>query len=67
MINQVKLGRVKNNMTQSDLAEKVNVSRQTIYAIEQGNYNLSIVLALKIASVFDTSIHDLFELEANDW
>ena len=66
MKNQVKLERVKANMTQSDLAEKVDVSRQTIYAIEQGNYNLSVILALKIAKVFEVSVHDIFELEDGD-
>ena len=66
MKNQVKLERVKADMTQSDLAEKVDVSRQTIYAIEQGNYNLSVILALKIAKVFEVSVHDIFELEDGD-
>ncbi len=45
----------------------VNVSRQTINAIELGKYNLSTTLALKMAHVFETSVNDIFELEDEDW
>lgn len=55
------------NITQAQLAELVNVSRQTINAIELGKYNLSTILALKIAQVFNQSVHDIFELENSDW
>ena len=67
MKNSLKVERAKHDMTQAQLAEKVNVSRQTIHAIESGNYNLSTTLALKIAAIFNQSIHDIFELEASDW
>jgi len=67
MKNRIKIERAKNSMTQSELASKVQVSRQTIYAIEAGEYNLSTLLALKIASVFETSIESLFVLEQKDW
>ncbi len=67
MKNSIKVERAKHNMTQAKLAELVKVSRQTINAIELGKYNLSTILALKIAHVFNRSIHDVFELEPSDW
>jgi putative transcriptional regulator len=47
-------------MTQSELAEAVEVSRQTIISLENGKYNASLVLAHKIAQFFGTSIEDIF-------
>jgi putative transcriptional regulator len=67
MKNYLKFERARNNLTQAQLAEKVHVSRQTINAIELGKYNLSIILALKIAQVFDKTVEDVFELEDSDW
>lgn len=67
MKNSIKVERAKKNITQAKLAEMVEVSRQTINAIELGKYNLSTILALKIAHVFDQSVHDIFTLEASDW
>jgi putative transcriptional regulator len=67
MKNYLKVERARNNLTQAQLAEKVHVSRQTINAIELGKYNLSIILALKIANVFSRSVEDVFELEDSDW
>lgn len=55
------------NITQAQLAERVNVSRQSINAIESGKYNLSTLLALKIAHVFNTTVNSIFELEETDW
>lgn len=66
MKNSIKVERAKKNITQAQLASIVNVSRQTINAIELGKYNLSTVLALKIAKVFDVKVDDIFELEEND-
>jgi putative transcriptional regulator len=54
-------------MTQAQLAERVHVSRQTINAIERGKYNLSTMLALKIAHVFGENVNEIFELEETDW
>ena len=62
VINRVLDFRTKKRMTQGELAEKVNVSRQTIIAIEKGNYSPSILLALKIARVFKMSVEELFKL-----
>lgn len=54
------------DITQAELAERTNVSRQTINAIEAGKYVPSTVLALKIAGVFGKGVNDIFELEAGD-
>lgn len=67
MKNSIKVERAKKNITQAQLAELVNVSRQTINAIELGKYNLSTILALKIAHIFQQPIQDIFELEDSDW
>jgi putative transcriptional regulator len=67
MKNSIKVERAKKNITQAQLAELVKVSRQTINAIELGKYNLSTILALKIAHIFNQSIHDIFALEDSDW
>jgi len=58
--------RAKKNYTQADLAEKVNVSRQTINSIEIGKYVPSTLLALKIARVFETTVNSIFQLEDGD-
>lgn len=50
------------HLTQEALAQKVGVTRQTIIAIEKGNYTPSVALALKLARVFKTSVEDLFTL-----
>lgn len=66
MKNNLKVQRAINNFTQQDLAERVNVSRQTINALEAGKYVPSTVLALKIARLFGISVNDIFELEDTD-
>ena len=67
MINNIRVERAIKRMTQQQLAELVHVSRQTINAIEQGKYVPSTVLALKIASVFEKKVDDVFQLEETDW
>jgi len=49
-----------NEMTQEQLADKVDVTRQTIIAIEKGNYSPSLELAFKIALVFNVPINEVF-------
>lgn len=66
MKNSIKVERAKKDMTQQDLAEKVQVSRQTINSIEAGKYVPSTVLALKIAREFGVRLEDVFELEDGD-
>ena len=50
-------------MTQQQLADKVGVTRQTIVAIEKGNYSPSLELAFRIASAFNTTIEEVFFIE----
>ncbi|WP_229838615.1 helix-turn-helix transcriptional regulator [Roseivirga thermotolerans] len=50
-------------MTQQQLAEKVDVSRQTIVAIEKGKYSPTLELAFKIAQVFEVPLHEVFSYE----
>lgn len=66
MKNSIKVERAKKNFTQQDLAERINVSRQTINSMESGKYVPSTVLALKIARVFEVSVEDIFQLEEAD-
>jgi len=51
---------------QEDLAEALEVSRQTICSLENGRYNPSILLAFKLAKYFDMSIEEIFIYEEND-
>ena len=67
MKNTVKVERARHNLTQAALAEKVNVSRQTINSIEIGKFVPSSLLALKIAAVFSVAVEDIFSLEERDW
>lgn len=66
MKNSIKLERTRINMTQQGLADTLNVSRQTINAIEKGKFNPSTILALKMSGVFGISVNDLFVLEDED-
>lgn len=50
-------------MTQQQLADKVGASRQTIVAIEKGNYSPSLELAFRIAKVFEVSLEEVFSYE----
>lgn len=52
--------RIKANLTQEDLGKKVDVTRQTIIAIEKGNYTPSVLLALKIARVLKLPVEQIF-------
>lgn len=53
----------QNEMTQQQLADEVGVSRQTIVAIEKGNYSPSLELAFRIARLFDTPLEQVFTYE----
>jgi putative transcriptional regulator len=53
-------------MTQQELAEKAGVTRQTIIAIEKGEFNPSVKLALKISSIFKVKVEEIFILEDTD-
>ena len=63
MENVIKEKRAIKGWTQDDLAELVGVSRQTIISIEKGRYNPSLLLAYRIAKLFDCTIEELFNFE----
>lgn len=63
MKNLIKETRLKYNLTQDELAEQLNVSRQTIISLEKGRYNPSITLAFKLARIFKCTIEDIFLYE----
>lgn len=67
MKNTIKVERAKHDLTQAALADKVNVSRQTINSIEIGKFIPSSILVLKIAAVFNTTVEEVFTLEEQDW
>ncbi|OYV74460.1 MAG: transcriptional regulator [Gemmatimonadetes bacterium 21-71-4] len=56
----------RNELSQAQLAQMVRVSRQTIIAIERGDYSPSVRLALQLARALGTTVEELFQLEAHD-
>lgn len=60
MKNRLKDLRNERNWTQSDLAEQVGVSRQTINAIEKGKFDPSLPLAFRLARLFNLTIEEIF-------
>jgi putative transcriptional regulator len=61
--NRIKELRARHDMTQEELADKVEVTRQTIIAIEAGKYNPSLELAFKLSKIFKEKIEDMFAYE----
>jgi putative transcriptional regulator len=57
----------RGELSQQQLADMVMVSRQTIVAIERGNYSPSVKLALLLAKVLETTVEELFILEERDY
>ncbi|MEU5690907.1 helix-turn-helix transcriptional regulator [Actinosynnema sp. NPDC020468] len=51
----------RGEMTQAELARRVDVTRQTVIAIEQGRYSPSLEMAFRIARVFDVPLTDVFQ------
>ena len=66
MKNSIKVERARLDMTQQDLADALEGSRQTINAIEKGKFNPSTILALKISNLFQKSVNEIFTLEESD-
>ena len=60
--NTMKLQRVKMDLTQEQLAERVNVSRKTINTVERGKYIPSTLLSLKLARVLEVTVEELFQI-----
>ncbi len=62
MKNRVRELRKEKNLRQEDLANQLQVTRQTIIAIENNKYNPSLELALKMARFFNTPVEEIFQL-----
>jgi putative transcriptional regulator len=63
---KLKLARIEKNLTQQELAELVEATRQTIGLIEKGNYNPTLNLCIKIAKALDRTLDDLFWENENE-
>jgi len=63
--SNVRIWRQKKNLTQAQLAEMIEVSRQTINYIETGTYTPSTKLALQLARILETTVEELFYLKDN--
>ncbi|WP_082235537.1 helix-turn-helix transcriptional regulator [Halobacillus massiliensis] len=61
--NRVKEVRIQKGWTQAELAKAVEVSRQTIHALEKGDYIPSLLLGMRMAKVFDLHVEEIFTLE----
>ena len=67
LVNKLKIMRFNNNqITQEELAKKLEVSRQTINAIENGKFNPSVKLALIMAEFFECNVENIFYLKKED-
>lgn len=62
MKNRIKELRKNLGLRQEDVAEKLNVTRQTIIAIENDKYNPTLELAMKLARLLNTSVEEIFHL-----
>jgi len=61
MNNRLKVLRAMNNWSQADLAERLDVSRQAVNAIETGKHDPSLPLAFRIARLFELPIEEIFD------
>lgn len=61
MKNRLKVLRAERDWTQADLAERLDVSRQTVNAIEKGKFDPSLPLAFRIARLFECAIEEIFD------
>ena len=64
MKNRLKVLRAERDWSQADLAARLDVSRQTVNALETGKYDPSLPFAFKIARLFDSRIEDIFQDQA---
>jgi putative transcriptional regulator len=64
--NRLRVLRAERNWSQADLAERLQVSRQSVNAIETGRFDPSLPLAFKLARLFDARIEEIFEAEGED-
>ncbi|MXR39789.1 helix-turn-helix domain-containing protein [Halobaculum sp. WSA2] len=66
MNNEVRARREERGLSQAELAERVDVTRQTINSIERGRYDPSLALAFGLADFFDCRIEELFDPDGDD-
>ena len=66
MKNRLKVLRAERDWTQAQLATELDVSRQTVNAIEKGKFDPSLPLAFRVARLFSLSIEEIFQDEAAD-
>ncbi|MGG5315734.1 helix-turn-helix transcriptional regulator [Enterococcus sp. AZ072] len=66
MQNRIQQLRKAHKMTQSELADHLEVTRQTIISLESGRYNASLLLAHKIAQFFESTIEEIFIFDEED-
>ncbi|OYX51238.1 MAG: transcriptional regulator [Sphingomonas sp. 32-66-10] len=66
MKNRLRVLRAEREWSQQDLAERLEVSRQSVNAIETGRYDPSLPLAFKIADLFGLTIEDIFTNPSKD-
>jgi putative transcriptional regulator len=66
MKNRLEEHRTSRGWTQQELADRVEVSRQTVISLERGRYNPSILLAFRLARLLQTTIEELFLYEEGD-
>lgn len=62
VFNKVFELRTKRELTQEDVARAISVTRQTVIAIEKGNYVPSVLLAIKLAKLFGVPVEDIFKI-----
>ena len=66
LTNRLRVARAERDLSQSELAAAVGVSRQTISSIETGQYCPSVLLAFRLAHVFDVPVDQLFWIEGDE-
>ena len=66
MKNNLKVERAIKNITQEELAKKINITRQAVNAIELNKYVPSTILALKMSVYFGKTVNEIFSLEETD-
>ena len=66
MNNRIRELRARHNLTQEELAAKVNVRRETIVFLEKNKYNPSLKLAFSIARIFGLTIEEVFQIDEGE-
>lgn len=66
MKNRLKVLRAERDWSQQDLADRLDVSRQSVNAIETGRFDPSLPLAFRIADVFEMRIEEIFQRETEE-